>query len=270
METELLVRLGIFAGVLLIMAVWEGLAPKRALSMPKVARWFSNLSLVALNSVIVRLFIPAGAVGAALFSANHGWGLLNMLVLPDWAVVILAVMLLDLAIYAQHAVFHAVPLLWRLHMVHHADPDIDITTGLRFHPVEILLSMLIKMGVVLLLGAPTLAVVIFEVLLNATAMFNHSNVRLSKWLDAILRLFVVTPDMHRVHHSIIVAETNSNYGFNLPWWDRIFGSYRAQPRAGHQGMVIGLPQFQKQSHQNLWWLLSLPFTDSDTDYPGRR
>ena len=270
METESLVRLGAFAGTLLIMAAWEIAAPKRELSISKLQRWLSNLSLVALNTLLVRLLIPAGAAGAAIFAETSGWGLLNTFTLPEWADVVVAVVLLDLAIYAQHVVFHAMPILWRLHMVHHADPDIDVTTGLRFHPIEIILSMLIKVGVVVLLGAPVLAVIAFEVLLNATAMFNHGNVRLPSGLDAVLRLLVVTPDMHRVHHSIIVSETNSNYGFNLPWWDRLFGTYRAQPQAGHLEMTIGLSQYQHARHQGLAWILSLPFTGQPGNYPHRR
>ncbi len=270
METESLVRLGAFIGILLAMAAWETASPKRKPRVSRLQRWSSNLSLVALNTILVRLLMPAGAVGAAIFAETRGWGLLNILALPEWTAVIPAVVLLDLAIYAQHVIFHAIPMLWRLHMVHHADPDIDVTTGLRFHPVEIMLSMLIKMAVIILLGAPILAVIIFEVLLNATAMFNHGNVRLPSGLDAILRLFVVTPDMHRVHHSVVVSETNSNYGFNLPWWDRLFGTYCAQPQAGHMEMTIGLSQYQHARRQSLAWMLSLPFTGQMGDYPRQR
>ena len=270
MEHETLIRLGFFFGILLAMAAWETASPKRRPRVSRLQRWSSNLSLVALNTVLVRLLLPAGTVGVAVLAESRGWGLLNILALPEWTTVVLAVVVLDLIIYTQHVIFHAVPMLWRLHMVHHADPDIDVTTGLRFHPVEIILSMLIKMGAVILLGAPVLAVVIFEVLLNATAMFNHGNVRLPSSLDTVLRLFVVTPDMHRVHHSIIKSETNSNYGFNLPWWDRLFGTYRAQPQAGHLEMTIGLSQYQNARRQGLAWMLSLPFTGQPGDYPRHR
>jgi sterol desaturase/sphingolipid hydroxylase (fatty acid hydroxylase superfamily) len=197
--------------------------------------------------------------------------LLHALALPPWANVPLAVMALDLAIYLQHVLFHAVPALWRLHRMHHADLEIDVTTGARFHPIEILLSMGIKLGVIAALGTPAVAVLLFEVLLNATSMFNHSNVAMPAWLDRVLRWIVVTPDMHRVHHSIVVRETNSNFGFNLPWWDRLFGTYRDQPAAGHDGMTIGIEQFRDPVEQRLDRMLTQPFRDDDTAYAlGRR
>jgi len=254
-----LLRLGFFFAVLVLMACWEAVLPRRSLRVRRLQRWMPNLGLVALDAVLVRALIPAGAAGVAQIADSRGWGLLHYLDLPVGAVLVASVVMLDFVIYVQHVIFHAVPWLWRLHMVHHADVDIDVTTGLRFHPLEILLSMLVKMAAVILLGAPVLAVVIFEVLLNGMAMFNHGNVRLPSRLEAVFRLLLVTPDMHRVHHSILAYETNSNYGFNLSCWDRMFHTYRAFPAAGHAGMTIGLPQFQRQYRQGLWWLLCLPF-----------
>jgi sterol desaturase/sphingolipid hydroxylase (fatty acid hydroxylase superfamily) len=207
----------------------------------------------------------------ALLAEARGWGLFNALDLPIWAGVPLAVMALDLAIYLQHVLFHAVPALWRLHRMHHADQEIDVTTGARFHPIEILLSMGIKLGVIAAVGTPAVAVLIFEVLLNATSMFNHSNVRMPARLDHVLRWIVVTPDMHRVHHSIVARETNSNFGFNLPWWDRLFGTYREQPAAGHVALTIGIEQFRDPAEQRLDRMLTQPFRDDDATYAlGRR
>jgi sterol desaturase/sphingolipid hydroxylase (fatty acid hydroxylase superfamily) len=243
-------RLGVFLAVLAAMAAWEIAAPRRRREIPRLLRWSNNLAIVALDTVIVRLSFPIAAVGLALHAQANGWGLLPALGLPDWAAFLLALAALDLAIYLQHVMFHAVPALWRLHRMHHADLEFDVTTGLRFHPVEILLSMGIKLAAVAALGAPPLAVLAFEVLLNATAMFNHSNVAIPPAVDRWLRLLVVTPDMHRVHHSVIPAETNSNFGFNLPLWDRLLGTYRAQPLAGHEGMTIGLAMFR--TRRDLW------------------
>jgi sterol desaturase/sphingolipid hydroxylase (fatty acid hydroxylase superfamily) len=234
------IRLGFFVGVFAIVALWELAAPRRALTVSKALRWGSNLGLVALNTVLLRLMFPLAAVGVATFGVANGWGLLNHFEVPFWLAVPLAVIAMDFVIWLQHVMVHAVPALWRLHQVHHADLDYDLTTGARFHPIEIGLSMLIKFATITVLGPPVLAVVIFEVLLNATAMFNHGNIRLPAGVDRVLRWFVVTPDMHRVHHSVEDDETNSNFGFNLPWWDRLFGTYRAQPRAGHDAIVIGI------------------------------
>jgi sterol desaturase/sphingolipid hydroxylase (fatty acid hydroxylase superfamily) len=268
---EPVIRLACFAGVLLLMALWEVLAPRRRLTVARPARWASNLALVALDTLLVRFLVPLGAVGLALLAAERGWGVLNNVSLPAWLAVFLSVVALDLVIYLQHVLFHAVPLLWRLHMVHHADLDFDATTGVRFHPLEILLSLGIKLGAVALLGAPALAVLLFEVLLNATALFNHGNVRLPRWLDRALRLVVVTPEMHRVHHSVIPRETNSNFGFNLPWWDWLFGTYRAQPAKGHEGMVIGLEQVRDERvADRLHWMLALPLLGAEGDYPVNR
>ena len=261
------VRLGAFLGVFVVMALWELVGGRRQLTTEKGARWFANLGITVMNTVVVRLIFPTAAVGLAVLAVDRGWGMLNQLTAPHALKIVAGVMLLDLAIYLQHVMFHAVPVLWRLHMVHHADVDFDVTTGLRFHPVEIVLSMLIKLAVILVLGPPVVAVLIFEVLLNATAMFNHGNVRLAPSLDRVVRWFVVTPDMHRVHHSVVLRETNSNFGFNLPWWDRLLGTYRAQPVAGHEGMTIGLEQYQEQRRQTLPWLLVQPFVGRTGEYP---
>jgi len=267
---ESIIRLGIFLGVLVLMACWELLAPRRALAARKPLRWLSNLALAGLNTLALRVLIPLGIVGMALHAEERGWGLLNNLTLPAWLAIVLAVVVLDFIIYLQHVLFHAVPALWRLHMVHHADLDFDVTTGLRFHTVEILLSMGIKLAAVVLLGAPALAVLIFEVLLNATSMFSHGNIRLPYWLDQGLRRVVVTPEMHRVHHSAIPRETNSNFGFNLPWWDYLLGTYQAQPAEGHEGMTIGLTQFRDDRVEQLHWMLALPFIGQVGNYTLNR
>lgn len=268
---ESAIRLGFFIGILAIMAVWEVAAPRRILSTAKLSRWVNNLGIVLLNSVILRVLFPAGAVGVAVFCARQGWGLLNQDPLPDRLAVILSVVVLDFAIYLQHVMFHAVPGLWRLHRVHHADLDFDVTTGARFHPIEIVLSMLFKFAVIVVLGAPALSVVAFEVLLNATAMFNHSNARLPVVLDRVLRRFVVTPDMHRVHHSTEDHEANSNFGFNLPVWDRLFGTYQDQPATGHEKMVIGIRDFRDPKQvDRLVGMLTLPFIGKVTSYAINR
>jgi len=240
MAHEPAIRIGFFVGVFALVALWELLAPQRALTASKSLRWASNLGLVTLNTLLLRLMFPLAAVGMAAFSAANGWGLLNHFSVPFWVAVPVAVIAMDFVIWLQHVMVHAVPVLWRLHRVHHADPDYDLTTGARFHPLEIMLSMLIKIATIAVLGPPVLAVLIFEVVLNAAAMFNHGNIRLPVGLDRVLRWVIVTPDMHRVHHSVAEDETNSNFGFNLPWWDRLFGTYRAQPRAGQLGMTIGI------------------------------
>jgi len=256
---ETAIRLGCFLAVLLLMALWEWQRPRRSLTLPRLRRWPANMGIVLVDSLVLRALMPILAVGAALEAQNHGWGLFNWLETPFWLASITSLLLLDLVIYAQHRVFHKIPLLWRLHRVHHSDTDIDATTALRFHPFEIVLSMLLKIAVVVLLGAPAVAVLLFEVILNATAMFNHSNIQLPAWLEPWLRLIIVTPDMHRVHHSIHRDETDSNFGFNLPWWDRLFGTYRAQPRDGHTGMTIGLNSFRDRRSVGLHWLLWQPF-----------
>jgi len=268
MDQELIVRLSAFFGVFTLMALLEILRPRRPLSQNKAIRWGNNLGIIVLDSLLVRLVFPTAAVGVAMIASEEGWGLMHMLEMPFWLAVPICVILLDAAIYGQHVLFHHVPILWRLHRMHHADQDYDVTTALRFHPIEILLSMLLKLAVVVALGAPALAVLIFEVLLNATAMFNHGNVKIPLGLDRWLRLCIVTPDMHRVHHSVIMAETNSNYGFNLPWWDRLFGTYRAQPEAGHEGMIIGLYRFRSPQEQWLHAMLIQPFKGPANDSEG--
>ena len=267
---EAWIRGGAFAAIFASVALAELAAPRRPRLSSRGFRWLQNLSLVAVDTLCLRLAFPLLAVDVALAAQRNGWGLFNQLGLSSWVSILLAVAVLDLVVYFQHRVFHAVPLLWRLHLVHHADPEIDVTTGARFHPFEIMLSMLIKMAVVLALGAPAAGVVLFEVLLNATSMFNHGNVALPAAVDRLIRAVMVTPDMHRVHHSVRREETNSNFGFNVPWWDRLFGTYRDQPRDGHLGMTIGLSQFQERKRQSLLWMLVLPFTGDLGDYPRRR
>lgn len=253
------VRLSAFLGVLTLMVLWESLAPRRPRKLPRWYRWSGNFGILAIDTLLIRLLLPLSAVGVAAHAEAQGWGLFRAIDASYWFAIIASVMILDLAIYTQHALFHFVPPLWRLHRVHHADLELDATTGVRFHPIEILLSMGIKLGVVVAIGAPALAVLIFEVLLNATSMFNHANVRLPERLDRLLRLIVVTPDMHRVHHSILRTETNSNFGFNLPWWDRLFGTYRAQPQAGHDEMILGIEQFRDPRELRLNRMLWQPF-----------
>ena len=268
---EPLIRLGAFGSILAMMALWELLAPRRSQVVGRMRRWPGNVGIVALDTVLVRLVFPIVAVGMAALAEARGWGLLQVIEAPAWLVIAASVLLLDLAIYLQHVLFHAVPVLWRLHRMHHADLEFDVTTGVRFHPVEVLLSMAIKLGVVAALGTPAVAVLIFEVLLNGTSMFNHGNVRLPERLDRVLRWIVVTPEMHRVHHSVVPQETNSNFGFNSPWWDRLLGTYRAQPAAGHEGMTIGIEQFRDPRELRLDRMLIQPFHDDDRFYPlGRR
>ncbi len=265
------IRLGFFFGVFAAMALWELLAPRRAPSVSKAWRWTNNLGIVFLNTALVRVVFPTTAVALALSAEAGGWGVLNHLALPTWLKIAAAVAALDFAIWLQHVTFHAVPALWRLHRVHHADLDYDVTTGARFHPIEILLSMLIKFAAILLLGPPAVAVLIFEVALNATSMFNHGNVRLPLSLDRLLRLALVTPDMHRVHHSIEDHETNSNFGFNLSLWDRLFGTYQAQPDAGHERMTIGIREHRDEREvDRLPGMLALPFRGAVTGYAINR
>jgi sterol desaturase/sphingolipid hydroxylase (fatty acid hydroxylase superfamily) len=265
------IRLAFYFGVFALMALWELLAPRRSLTVSKSMRWTHNLSLVFLNTVILRLLFPAAAVGVAIFASNNGWGLLNHFHISYPLAIVLSVVALDLVIYFQHVLLHAVPTLWRLHRVHHADLDYDVTTGSRFHPLEIVLSMLIKFCAILVIGAPAVAVVIFEVILNTMAMFNHGNVRLPLVTDRVLRLLVVTPDMHRVHHSVEDNEANSNFGFNLSLWDRLFGTYIDQPRDGHAGMTIGIHQYREPEQvSRLTGMLALPFAGKVNGYAINR
>jgi sterol desaturase/sphingolipid hydroxylase (fatty acid hydroxylase superfamily) len=264
---EAVIRLTAFGGVFVALAIWELVGPRRRQTIGRSWRWPSNLGVVVVNTLLVRALLPITAVGLALAAAARGFGLFNTIGLPGWAAVLASVVILDLAIYLQHVLFHAVPALWRLHRMHHADLEFDVSTGLRFHPVEILLSMCIKLALVAALGAPALAVLIFEVLLNATSMFNHSNVRIPAGADRVIRWLVVTPDMHRVHHSILARETNSNFGFNLPWWDRLFGTYRAQPAGGHESMTLGIEQFRDPRELVLDRMLLQPFRGAPGRYP---
>ena len=265
------IRLAFYLGVFGLMALWELLAPRRSLTVSKSMRWTHNLGLVFLNTLILRLLFPAAAVGVAMFATNNGWGLLNHFRISYPLAIVLSVVALDLVIYFQHVLLHAVPTLWRFHRVHHADLDYDVTTGSRFHPLEIVLSMLIKFCAILVLGAPAVAVVIFEVVLNAMAMFNHGNVGLPPAIDRVLRLLVVTPDMHRVHHSVEDNEANSNFGFNLSLWDRLFGTYIDQPRDGHAGMTIGIHQYREPEQvSRLTGMLALPFAGKVNGYAINR
>ena len=267
LDQEPLIRLSFFLAILILMAIWELFAPRRPLSTSKRVRWYSNLSFAFIDTLALRLLLPVQAVGVAIFIERHGWGILNSVTLPKWAGIVLGILGLDFVIYLQHAMFHAIPAFWCLHRVHHTDLDFDVTTGVRFHPIEILLSMGIKMAAVIVLGASALSVILFEVLLNATSMFNHGNVRLPGRIDRVFRLFVVTPEMHRVHHSVVIQEHNSNFGFNFPWWDRLLGTYQDQPARGHEGMTIGLSQFREPKRLTLPWLLLLPFFGKPGKYP---
>jgi len=268
--SEPFIRLGVFAGVFLVVAILQLLAPRRTLTMGLGRRWPGNLGVVALNTLLVRLVFPTTAVGLAVIAEARGWGLFHAVTVPGWFAFAASALLLDLTIYFQHILFHAVPVLWRVHRMHHADLDFDVTTGLRFHPIEIVLSALIKLTVVAALGAPPLAVIAFEIVLNATAMFNHSNLRIPLGVDPVLRLLLVTPDMHRVHHSVVPRETNSNFGFSIPWWDRLFGTYLAQPASGHDAMMIGIDEFRELPELRLDRMLSQPFRGQAGHYPLSR
>lgn len=267
--SEAAVRLGAFLSVFGLLAVFELWSPR--LGRPELAgaiksrRWLTNLSLVVLSSVVMRLLLPGAAVDAALLAAERGWGLFNAVSIPPIVAGIVSFVVLDFAIWLEHVASHKIPLLWRIHRVHHADTGFDLTTGLRFHPLEIVLSMVWKIAVVTALGAPAIAVVVFEIVLNASSMFNHSNVRIALPVDRWLRLLLVTPDMHRVHHSTFRDETDSNYGFNLPVWDKLFRTYRAQPRSGHDAMAIGLDEWRDARPRRLGWSLLLPFSRSPSN-----
>lgn len=259
-QNESVIRLSFFIGVFVLVTLWEFIAPRRALTLSRKIRWVNNLGLVVFNTFLLRVLFPTATVGVAAYATEVHWGLLNLYEIPFTLAVVLSIIALDFIIYLQHVLVHAVPILWRLHRVHHADLDYDVTTGARFHPIEIILSMLIKFATIVVLGPPVIAVIIFEVILNAMAMLNHGNVKLPLSVDKLLRLLVVTPDMHRVHHSVEDDEANSNFGFNLSIWDRLFGTYRDQPRGGHEGMKIGIRQYREL--QQVAWLsgmLTLPF-----------
>ncbi len=264
MENEIYWRLGMFFVLLLTMALWETISPRRQWQLSRSARWLNHLTLSVINTLVVRILIPMTVAAFAIILESRGIGLLNWLSLPVWLSILTGVLLLDLAIYAQHYWFHKIDFFWRFHRMHHTDLDCDVTTGVRFHPVEIVISMIIKFAVVAVIGAPALAIVLFEILLNATSMFNHGNVKMPHALDQVLRSVIVTPDMHRVHHSIIRNETDSNFGFNLSVWDRVFGTYRAQPEEGHLGMTIGLPIYRDEIENRLDRLITQPFRKIET------
>ncbi len=270
MDLELLIRICAFALIFAAMALWEVAAPRRTLAVGRRRRWPHNLGILLVDVLAVRILVPTAAVGAALLAAGRGWGLFHLLGLRLSVAALLGFLALDLVIYAQHVLFHKVPVLWRLHRMHHADLDIDVTTGGRFHPFEILISMAVKIAVVIALGIPVVAVLLFEVVLNATSTFNHANVSMPPALDRVLRWLVVTPDMHRVHHSILRHETDSNFGFNLPWWDRLFRTYRAVPEAGHDGMTVGIPIFRDPRELRIDRLLTQPFRDDRSDAGERQ
>jgi sterol desaturase/sphingolipid hydroxylase (fatty acid hydroxylase superfamily) len=267
LDYELVIRLSAFFTIFALMALWEILSPCRKLRYPRSQRWLGNIGIVVLNSLLLRLLFPTAAVAMAVFTKEAGWGVLNLVSLPPWVAMVVAIIALDMVIYLQHVMVHAVPILWRVHRMHHADPDYDLTTGARFHPVEIILSMLIKMATIAVLGPPVVAVVIFEVLLNAMAMFNHANINLPPHLDRRLRWLIVTPDMHRVHHSVEPQETNSNFGFNLSIWDRLMGTYRQQPRLGQQRMDIGIITLRDpRITTRLTGMLTIPFLKTKDVY----
>lgn len=261
MENEALIRLSVFLGLFAILAIVEAIAPRRTRDYTRSRRWVTNWTFTIANTLALRalaVVVPLLAVGAAIDASNNGWGLFNILGLPSWIEVVLAILIFDFAIWLQHLITHKVPILWRLHQVHHADPDIDVTTAIRFHPVEIALSMILKIGLVYILGPSALAIILFEIILNGTAMFNHANIKLPLWLDAIVRKILVTPDMHRVHHSVHRDEHDSNYGFSLSIWDKLFGTYIAQPADGHDDMEIGL-KWRDGSPTKIGWSMLLPF-----------
>ena len=259
MPLETAIRFGSFFGMLLIMGAAETLWPRRPLTAPKNRRWLSNLSILGLSTLLIRLLVPVIPTGVALYAADKGIGLLHLVPLPEWSAIVISVLLLDMIIYWQHVLFHRIPVLWRIHRMHHADTDIDASTGIRFHTIEFILSIGLKLAAILILGPPVIAVIAFEILLNGCALFNHANVHLPVGLDKWLRLFVVTPDMHRVHHSTSPAEFNTNYGFNMPWWDRLFGTYKPQPDLGHEAMKIGLNIFRDPEYLSLRKMLAMPF-----------
>ena len=257
--TEPQIRFGIFIGLFVLLAVLEFMVPRRMPKPVKARRWFTNWAIIVIDSVVVRVLFASAAVGAALWASSNGYGLFNIVPVPEWLAIIICFVVLDFSIWLTHLASHKIPILWKIHRMHHSDVDIDVSTAIRFHPIEIALSMAWKIGVVIALGAPAVSVLIFEIVLNGAAMFNHSNFKIPLSVDRILRWIIVTPDMHRVHHSIIHNETDSNYGFNLAIWDRMFKTYIAQPQEGHDGMTIGLSEWQDEKPTQLWWTLKVPF-----------
>jgi sterol desaturase/sphingolipid hydroxylase (fatty acid hydroxylase superfamily) len=269
-SNEPAIRLGIFLSAFALIAAWEVFAPRRALETSKAVRWTNNLGLAVVSIFLVRVLFPFAAVGMAILANERGVGLLNAFPVPYPLAMILSLLALDLMMYLTHLMFHAVPALWRAHRVHHADVDFDVTTGVRFHPIQVVLSVPIKLAVILVLGPPVLAVLVFEVMFNAVSAFTHANVRLPQAVDRVLRWVIVTPDMHRLHHSVDATETNSNFGFALTWWDRLFGTYRTQPAAGHERMVIGVDQFRTRRDSWLDRMLLQPFHDDTGPYAINR
>lgn len=259
MSNESTVRLAMFLGIFILLALAERIWPRRPLTVSRGRRWLANILMVAFSTGITRLLMPLMPVGMAVLAQGKGWGALHQVRLPYPVALVLAVLALDLVIYLQHRAFHRVPLFWRFHRMHHTDMDLDVSSGNRFHPVEILVSTMIKLAAVAAIGAAPEAVVTFEVLLNATSLFTHTNLRLPLAFDRLLRLALVTPDMHRVHHSVIPSETDSNFSFNVSWWDRLFGTYRDQPKKGHDGMTIGLREYRNPERLGFWALLLVPF-----------
>ncbi|MFZ7110626.1 MAG: sterol desaturase family protein [Desulfatiglandales bacterium] len=268
---EPIIRIAFFVGIFLAVALAELIFPRRVPTTSKTSRWIGNIGIVFLNTVLLRILFPAGAVGISVWIGRNGWGIFNHIQWPFWLEVVLTVLILDFVIYMQHVMFHAVPVLWRLHMMHHADLDYDLTTGTRFHPLEIIISLGIKASAITVLGAAPVGVIIFEILLNGTSMFNHGNFFIPLRIDRVLRFLVVTPDMHRVHHSVFPNETNTNFGFNLAWWDRLCGTYKPQPTKGHEQMTIGLNQFRDPSRLTFPWMIAMPFIGKPGSYAiGKR
>ncbi len=258
-SNESTIRLGVFLGLFALFGLTEYFTPRRKLTMLKTNRWFTNILIIIIDGALVRIFFPAAAVGVALWASSKGWGLFNLIDAPLWLAALVSIVVLDFAVWWSHLLSHKIPLLWKIHRMHHSDRDIDVSTAIRFHPIEIVVSMLWKVCWVIALGAPAVAVIMFEIILNGLALFNHSNTKLPLKLDAIIRKLIVTPDMHRVHHSIIVRETDSNYGFNLSIWDRMFSTYNDQPKLGHDDMVIGIEEWQDEKPTQIGWSLSVPF-----------
>jgi len=265
-QYESYIRLGSFLGLFILLMAWEVASPKRKLLQLRRFRWFSNIGLIVTSSILIRFIIPTAAVGVALLAEKDNLGFLNYFDLSTTAHFIIAFILMDLAIYFQHVMFHALPMFWRFHRVHHSDLDCDISTGLRFHPFEMIISILFKFVIIISIGAPVIAVVCFEIILNAASMFTHSNIKIPANLEKLVRWIVVTPDMHRIHHSVNENETNSNFGFFISVWDRLFGTYINEPKEGQQNMEIGLHSFRQAKWQNLRWLIYLPFVSSINDY----
>ncbi len=267
MKNEIPIRLGVFIAVLIVMTLWERVAPRRARSFARVARWPANLGISILDSLVIRILLPLGAVGFASYCTAHRWGFLNASSTPKLLSVFVTILALDFLIYLQHVIFHSLPAFWRIHRMHHTDLDFDVTTGVRFHPLEIVISIGIKLAAIAALGSPAAGVLLFEILLNATSLFNHSNIAMGSTADTLVRLLIVTPDMHRVHHSIVVRETNSNFGFNFSWWDRLLGTYREQPADGHLAMTIGIEDFRNARELQLPRMLIQPWCGGAGEYP---